>query len=70
MARIVENVFVDVTSADERPLLAQHQKHFRGNVIARWTVAARTYVKVPYLPSEATRAAGETVTQFKVRLGG
>ncbi len=42
------NIFVDVTEQDEAPYLAQHQSMFPGNVIARFVVAGRTYLKVPY----------------------
>lgn len=64
MAKLVENVFVDVTGIDARSLIAQHQKHFRGNVIARWVIDGRTYVKVPYISGEI-KTAGLSAEEFK-----
>lgn len=66
MAKAVENVFVDVTLLDERPYVAQHQKLFPGNVIARFEIGKSVYLKVPYLPTEQrciglTREAFETL---------
>lgn len=68
MAKLVENIFVDVTGLDEKPYIAQHQKLFPGNVIARFEIDGRTYLKVPYLPSERTRAAGLSLQQFSAVL--
>lgn len=65
MARAVENVFVDVTGLDERPFIAQHQKHFRGNVIARWEIAGRRYLKVPYSAGER-KTDGLSREQFEL----
>ena len=62
--RIVENVFVDVTGLDARTLIAQHQKLFPRNVIARWEIDGRTYLKVPYLPAE-TKVSGMTREEFE-----
>ena len=63
MAKRVTNVFVDVTLAGEAECIAQHQKHFPGNVIARWSILGVTYVKVPYQGAETLRA-GMTREQF------
>ena len=71
MAKQVDNVFVDVTSATVKTQstnTAQHQKHFPGNRIAEWTfTTGRRYFKVPYVAGE-TKPAGMDKTAFSTAL--
>lgn len=68
MAKPVDNVFVDVTTATvktKNAYIAQHQKHFPRNVIAEWTFSTgKRYFKVPYAAGE-TKPAGMTKTTFE-----
>ena len=67
MARTVENVFVNVMLRNESEFVAQHQKLFPKNMIARWSIDGIVYIKVPYAATEL-KPVGLTREQFKVVL--